>query len=225
MHCAGWKRKATLLLCIVFVGGASSCPTTVGTDGVSGEREPLGIRVILRIENLSGVPAVVTARFSIDASNVRETVRRLSSSGNESTAELLPTRARFLDVVALVDDSPAAAIDSSIVPGTLLKEGHFVWLKDFSDGDTLVFVIPPLNLPPRQIIDCNSNTIEDFADIASGTSRDCNSNNIPDECDICDEGHGIGIPEIHGGITPSGIPGPLLIGGDDADNHGFFFKA
>ena len=32
--------------------------------------------------------------------------------------------------------------------------------------------------------DCNYNDIEDFCDIAQGTSPDCNENLIPDECDI-----------------------------------------
>ena len=35
-----------------------------------------------------------------------------------------------------------------------------------------------------QIIDCNGNGIDDFQDIANGTSSDCNNNGIPDECDV-----------------------------------------
>lgn len=32
--------------------------------------------------------------------------------------------------------------------------------------------------------DCNGNDIDDFEDIANGTSTDCNANNVPDECEI-----------------------------------------
>ena len=34
------------------------------------------------------------------------------------------------------------------------------------------------------IFDCNGNGVEDWMDIAMGTSKDCNTNGIPDSCDI-----------------------------------------
>ena len=41
-----------------------------------------------------------------------------------------------------------------------------------------------LAVNPALADDCNSNGIDDAADIAGGTSEDCNSNAVPDECDI-----------------------------------------
>ncbi len=35
-----------------------------------------------------------------------------------------------------------------------------------------------------ETVDCNSNAVPDWSDIALGTSQDCNANDIPDECDI-----------------------------------------
>ena len=42
-----------------------------------------------------------------------------------------------------------------------------------------------LMLPPDvRAADCNSNGIEDSADLAAGTSADCNATGIPDECEL-----------------------------------------
>jgi hypothetical protein len=41
--------------------------------------------------------------------------------------------------------------------------------------------------------DCNSNGIDDPADIAGGTSADCNANGIPDECENCADLDGDGV--------------------------------
>jgi hypothetical protein len=46
---------------------------------------------------------------------------------------------------------------------------------------------------PGRTIDCNGNSVEDSADLASGSSQDCNSNRIPDECDIL--GHPLAFQE------------------------------
>jgi hypothetical protein len=38
--------------------------------------------------------------------------------------------------------------------------------------------------PQLSAADCNSNGVEDLADVEAGTSEDCNSNRIPDECEV-----------------------------------------
>lgn len=73
--------------------------------------------------------------------------------------------------------------------------------------------IPDCNEPP--VNDCNNNGVEDAIDISTGTSQDCNNNGRPDECDIA-----LGLAgdrSLANGTTPGG---PVLIGGDDADDHG-----
>lgn len=41
-----------------------------------------------------------------------------------------------------------------------------------------------LSVPVLPAVDCNLNGIEDFQDLASGTSDDCDGNGVPDECDL-----------------------------------------
>lgn len=38
--------------------------------------------------------------------------------------------------------------------------------------------------PPAPRADCNSNGVDDAADIALGTSADANANGVPDECEL-----------------------------------------
>ncbi len=56
--------------------------------------------------------------------------------------------------------------------------------------------------------DCNENGRPDDCDIETGVSGDCNENGVPDECDIA--------------LGQAGRGGPVIIGGDDADDHGDF---
>ncbi len=54
--------------------------------------------------------------------------------------------------------------------------------------------------------DCNENGQTDDCDLETGVSADCNENRVPDECDIA--------------FGQDRTGGPVIIGGDDADDHG-----
>ena len=77
--------------------------------------------------------------------------------------------------------------------------------------------------------DCNANGIPDECDLSNGTSLDCNANGILDECDVCvgPGARSVYSPEALLDLAQDwkaargGSPGgPVLIGGDDADDHG-----
>jgi hypothetical protein len=44
-------------------------------------------------------------------------------------------------------------------------------------------------------VDCNTNSIPDECDIATGASADCDSNGIPDECETVSDGNRNGSPD------------------------------
>ena len=56
--------------------------------------------------------------------------------------------------------------------------------------------------------DCNENGVEDFLDIAFGTSLDLNGDGIPDECQpACDDCDGNGLADAIQRATKSGLVG------------------
>ncbi|HKQ50108.1 MAG TPA: Ig-like domain-containing protein [Phycisphaerae bacterium] len=183
MRLSGWGRTSAAVLSAALIACAAGCPFFAETLELVGP----GGNVVLRVENQSGLPVVVTARYVINDNDVRETVRRLAAEGPEANAEALPTRTRVLTVVAVVSQA-VFSLDSALVqPGTVLAQGEFVWQEDFAEGETVVFVIPrpgpPAEPPGPGQLDCNSNGILDGEDISEGTSQDCNINGVPDECD------------------------------------------
>ncbi len=67
-------------------------------------------------------------------------------------------------------------------------------------------VVDQLEVACGDAPDCNNNFVPDGCDIDSGFSSDCNGNDIPDECELSSTEFG----------------GPVILGGDDADDHGHF---
>ncbi|UCG33381.1 MAG: right-handed parallel beta-helix repeat-containing protein, partial [Phycisphaerales bacterium] len=53
--------------------------------------------------------------------------------------------------------------------------------------------------------DCNGNQVDDYQDIAEGTSDDCNANNVPDECEPNEDCNGNSVQDIcdMAGVTSS----------------------
>lgn len=139
--------------------------------------------VTLRLQNQSGIRAKVMSEFVLEDFQVRETLRILGETGQDAAATLLPTRTRFIRVLATVADDANLTQSAFLKPGDVLAQASFEWSVDFGDGDSLDFIIPPLE-PPADFLDCNSNGVSDAIDIATGASIDCNDNAIPDECDI-----------------------------------------
>lgn len=181
---AGWIKRSVLVLALAaFIGGAE-CPISPPMSDM-GEPAEGGI-VTLRLENESGFPVIVTARYTIDDTQVRETVRKLDPSGNDAVATVLATRTRFLEIIAVAGENIDPAKSALVKTGDTLRQGKFQWQVDFHNDDTFVFVIPPLEPPGPpggQTVDCNSNGVADALDISNGTSLDCDNDGIPDECD------------------------------------------
>ncbi len=181
---AGWVKRSVLVLALAAFAGGAECPVTPPMSDM-GEPSPGGI-VTLRIENQSGVPVIATARYTIDDTDVRETVRKLDASGTDAIATVLATRTRFLEIVAVAGENIDPAKSSLVKAGDTLRQGKFQWQVDFHNDDTFVFIIPPLSSPEQpggQTVDCNSNGVLDALDISNGTSLDCDHDGIPDECD------------------------------------------
>lgn len=181
MHLAVRHRFIPLALVVLFVTTGLMCPPAIlPPDGLES-----GL-VTLHIKNQSGFRVVATAEYTLEDFQVRQTIRLLDATGRDADATLLPTRTRLLKVVAIVSPDAELPENARVGHGDVLAEGRFEWQVDFGDGDTLVFVIPGLDQPPTDFIDCNTNGISDALDLISGSSSDCNSNGIPDECDIAD---------------------------------------
>jgi hypothetical protein len=166
--------------------------------------------VTVRLENHSGFKVIVDAKYTSGQTQVRTTTRVLEGDGPGKDDTILATRTEFLDITAKLDPSvdPAALARTNLSPGEVLALGHFEWGVDFHDNEVFVFIIPAINVPPTDIVDCdgdgisdadelaacetgdlscqdcNGNGIPDGCDLASETSQDCQPNGIPDECDI-----------------------------------------
>ena len=181
MHLAVRHRFIPLALVVLFVTTGLMCPPAI----LPPDSLESGL-VTLHIKNLSGFRVVATAEYTLEDFQVRQTIRLLDATGRDADATLLPTRTRLLNVVAIVSPDAELPENARVGHGDVLAEGRFEWQVDFGDGDTLVFVIPGLDQPPTDFIDCNTNGISDALDLISGSSSDCNSNGIPDECDIAD---------------------------------------
>ncbi len=141
--------------------------------------------IVLRIENRSGLTAVIDAIYRVGPHEVRRTTRMLAPDGVESLQVVVQTAADALQITARVgpDGRPQPGMLTS--PGDILAERTYVLVTDFKDGDVLLFVIPP----PGP--DCNSNLVPDALDIESGTSADCDANGTPDECQPDRDGDGV----------------------------------
>ena len=181
MHLAFRHRFIPLALVVLFVTTGLMCPPAI----LPPDSLESGL-VTLHIKNQSGFRVVATAEYTLEDFQVRQTIRLLDATGRDADATLLPTRTRLLNVVAIVSPDAELPENARVGHGDVLAEGRFEWQVDFGDGDTLVFVIPGLDQPPTDFIDCNTNGISDALDLISGGSSDCNGNGIPDECDIAD---------------------------------------
>jgi len=161
--------------CPLLNGGPAGFPSLV-------QGGPFGVR--LRIENQSGLRAKVLAVYHIGAEEVRRTNRLLAPDGNESIAKVVRTLADDIMLTATVADDASLGPDSPVKPGDPLVEKQFHFGVDFFGNETLVVIIPALQPPPPDIIDCNQNLVQDAVDIQNGGSSDCNGNGVPDECEI-----------------------------------------
>ncbi len=81
-------------------------------------------------------------------------------------------------------------------------------LGGYGDGVRVSWGFPGYVSPVHRLVtqDCNANGVDDYFDIADGTSTDCNGNGYPDECDIptTDDADcsGNGVPDICEGYGP-----------------------
>ena len=144
----------------------------------------------LHLKNLTGLPIVVEADYSIDGAGVRHTVRLLTANGPETQSDVQPTTAKLVHVHATIGAgvNPPVTSQPTAAPktGDVVLDVDLVWLVDFQDGERVELFI---RLPIQGVgdfIDCNHNGISDADDLASGRSTDCNCNGIPDECDLAD---------------------------------------
>jgi hypothetical protein len=146
--------------------------------------------VLLIIENRAGSPVTATAFFEDRGEGVRQTTRYLTGDGPEATAEVLRTVAERITIRAWLTDSATALTQALDAKGVILAQREYLLDVDYHGGDTLLFIVPPLN-------DCNANLVPDATDITNGTSLDCNDNGAPDECDI---NQGVGQDADHNGV-------------------------
>jgi hypothetical protein len=186
MTCPIAVRRILMVLSLAMIPAAGACDAFSQLfSGLAGITSPAGDplptvpsdSVLLVMENRSGEIVSVRATFENRSQAVRETVRVLAASGNESSEELLRTIAERITVVARMADSAAQAA-ARPAPGDVLAEQEYLLGQDYQAGDTIRFIVPPA------FADCNGNLVPDDEDIAAGTTRDCNINGIPDDCDI-----------------------------------------
>jgi len=177
-------RLLVLLLALGAVPSMGACDALSSllgafTDNPAGD--PLtsvpADSVLLIIENHSGSSVTATAFFENRGEAVRQTTRFLTGDGPEATAEVLRTVAERITVRAWLTDGSTPLPETPDAKGVILAQHEYLLGTDYQGGDTLLFIVPPLN-------DCNANLVPDAADIANGDSQDCNDNGVPDECDI-----------------------------------------
>ena len=194
----------TLTICCSIVGIAGvvlsglACGLFDNANSSAGMSLLQGGGLVLRLENQSGLPAEVVIAFEATGQPTRDSRRLLAASGPEATQTLLWTQADRVSVTARV--APATGGLTALAKvGDLLAAQEYQLNVDYQAGDTIVFVIPAPTPGPEPFLDCNSNGISDFIDIAARTSFDCNGNGIPDECDIrngtAQDTNGNGVPD------------------------------
>ena len=101
----------------------------------------------------------------------------------------------FRTVLASPNSSPRIMHYSNplveIIGPTGIPEGEVNSADNAKTINTTAFTMANFRLTlcsdPLLLQDCNTNCIDDAADITAGTSFDCNANGIPDECDLQSE--------------------------------------
>ncbi|MFH1419731.1 MAG: hypothetical protein ABII12_15775 [Planctomycetota bacterium] len=133
--------------------------------------------VLLLLDNQSGVPVAIEAKFESQGQSVRRTSRVLTVSGIESQAALVRTVAERITVTARITGAAPFLAPARLQTGFLLVERVYFLGQDYEGGGTIAFSVP---VPPP---DCNDNGTPDARDIVAGVSADLNGNDIPDECE------------------------------------------
>ncbi|HVP12866.1 MAG TPA: hypothetical protein VMV94_16955, partial [Phycisphaerae bacterium] len=178
-------RRIFMALALAVIPASGACDSLLSLfSNLAGGESPAGNplptvptdSVLLVLENRSGEIASVRATFENQSQQVRETIRILAASGNESSEELLRTVAERITVVATVANSSGLP-SARPAPGDELARQVYELGTNYHAGDTIRFIVPPA------FADCNGNHVPDDEDIAAGTSRDDNHNGIPDECE------------------------------------------
>lgn len=207
---AGLRRFRLMLLLLAIglfpsMGACDALSALLGgalTDNPAGDPATSvpSDSVLLVIENHAGSPVTVTAYFENRGQAVRQTTRFLAATGAEAIAEVLRTVAERITIRAWLTEPSISMTQTPNTKGLVLAQREYLLGVDYKGGDTLLFIVPPLN-------DCNANLVPDATDIAAGDSKDCNDNDVPDECDIA---RGVGQDIDGNGIldeceAPSGL--------------------
>lgn len=170
-----------LILCIGTLG-CGLLDLLLGNQSAADFETGVGVRV--RIENQSGLLSRVQGSYFAADEDARLTSRLLQPAGPESASFVVWTKADRIVFTAILDEDAVVPEELRVTPGDMLAEQEFVVGRDFFGDETLVFIIPPIPIPPGAGPDCNENEILDVLDIQNGVSEDCNNNTIPDECEI-----------------------------------------
>ncbi|MFQ5425216.1 MAG: hypothetical protein ACE5F9_14720, partial [Phycisphaerae bacterium] len=168
-----------MMICLAAVMGLT-CDGVPGTSPIPGT----GIGVTLRVDNQSGLAAVVEAVYTNGDREVRRTVLLLGVDGASTSGEVLRTVADTVSVMSRVAAAAADLLPRGIEPGRLISQQQFALGVDYNDGDTITFTVPVID--PAALVggDCNGNGTPDDVEIAENPDLDCNANGIPDDCDL-----------------------------------------
>lgn len=216
------RRHLCLLMCLgTLLCSNAGCDILLqllnGGEGPPPFELPLNT-ILVVIDNQSGLPVTVDAKFIAANADVRLTTRALKSAGVEAKASIIRTLAERIDVTAKVADDASAVLKVPV--GYVLLEKTFLLNIDYEGGGTLNIIIPAI---PG---DCNNNGIADDQDITDGTSEDCNSNGLPDECEISVDSEAPGGPfyceaDCDADCNNNGVPDACdIVNGTSQDCNG-----
>ncbi len=124
------------LVAITMCAGLDCLNIAPSIPGAGGIAQDPRLLVTLRMVNNSGVEAIVDSTFFGTSEEVRRTTRVLASSGTESSETVLATFAVRIVVTA-----------RDMTTREILAEAELVAHREYAPGDTVIFTIPPKDVP------------------------------------------------------------------------------
>lgn len=140
MSTLGNRMRVAATLVVISMCAGLDClnvaPPIPGADFIPPDARVL---VTLRIVNNSGVEVIVDSTFYGGAEEVRRTTRVLASGGTESSETVLATFAVRIVITA-----------RDMTTREILAEAELLAHREYEPGDTVIFRIPPKDLPPGE---------------------------------------------------------------------------
>lgn len=194
-----------------------------GADNLAPGDSNSGTDIFVR-DRVAGITQIVSVGTTGNFGNYSSTSPRISADGRyvvfeSPSTNLVPSDTADNTDIFVRDRQNARTELVSVNTQEIGGDGNSSFPALSPEGRFVAFVSLSTNLVPADnngfadiflrnrichTLDCNQNGIDDYLDIANGTSTDCNSDNIPDECNSSDC-NGNGIPDTCDLVTGTSV--------------------